>query len=252
VAAVVLENVHIAFPVYGAQRSLRLALFERATGGIIQREQQHQDRVVVRALNGVSIALHDGDRVGLVGHNGAGKSTLLRAMAGIYEPTSGRILVEGRITPLFDTIPGLDGEDSGYENIITAGMLHGMTMPEIERLIPEIEEFSELGEYLALPYRTYSSGMATRLGFSIATAINPEILLMDEGVGAGDARFAERASRRLTAFIDKSHILVLASHSESLLRDNCSKGVLMRSGEVRAVGPLDDVLEQYREEVRQG
>lgn len=249
-AAIVLEDVHVSFPVYGAQRSLRLALFERATGGVIQREKQHQDRVVVRALSGVSLALHDGDRVGLVGHNGAGKSTLLRAIAGIYEPTSGRILVDGRITPLFDTIPGLDGDDSGYENIITAGMLHGMTMSEIERLIPEIEEFSELGEYLSLPYRTYSSGMGTRLGFSIATAINPEILLMDEGIGAGDARFAERASQRMAAFIDKSRILVLASHSEYLLRENCNKGILLRSGTVVATGPLDDIFDLYREDVR--
>jgi ABC-type polysaccharide/polyol phosphate transport system ATPase subunit len=250
VATVVLENVHVSFPVYGARRSLRRTLFERATGGIIHHEQ-HQDRVVVRALSGVSMALHDGDRVGLVGHNGAGKSTLLRAIAGIYEPTSGRILVEGRITPLFDTIPGLDGEDSGYENIITAGILHGMTMAEIERLIPEIEEFSELGEYLSLPYRTFSAGMGTRLGFSIATAIHPEILLMDEGIGAGDARFTERASRRMAAFLDKSRILVLASHSEYLLRENCTKGVLLRSGGVVAIGTLDEVLDQYREDVRQ-
>jgi ABC-type polysaccharide/polyol phosphate transport system ATPase subunit len=244
-AAIVLEDIHVSFPVYGSQRSLRRALFARATGGSIQREDE---RVVVKALTGVSLDIHDGDRVGLVGHNGAGKSTLLRVMAGIYEPTSGRVLVEGRITSLFDTIPGLDGEDSGYENIITAGRLHGMSREEVERKIPEIEEFSELGEYLSLPYRTYSAGMATRLGFSIATALNPEILLMDEGIGAGDARFAERAARRMEEFIGKSRIMVLASHSEYLLRTSCNKAVLFHSGQIVATGSIDEVFDRYNRE----
>ena len=244
-AAVVLDNVHVAFPIYGSQRSFRRALFERATGGIIQKERPGTDRLVVKALNGVSFELHDGDRVGLVGHNGAGKSTLLRVMAGIYEPTAGQVLVDGHITPLFDTMPGLDGEDTGYENIITAGRLHGLSRAEVEKKIPEIEEFSELGEYLSLPYRTYSSGMAARLGFSTATALNPEILLMDEGIGAGDARFADRAARRMEEFIGKSRILVLASHSEHLLRQSCNRAILFQSGTIIAAGSLDDVFAEY-------
>lgn len=251
-AAIVLEDVHVAFPIYGSQRSLRRALFERATGGIIQHETPGADRLVVKALNGVSFELHDGDRVGLVGHNGAGKSTLLRVMAGIYEPTAGRVLVDGRVTPLFDIMPGLDGEDTGYENIITAGRLHGLSRAEVESKIPEIEEFSELGEYLSLPYRTYSSGMAARLGFSTATALNPEILLMDEGIGAGDARFAERAAKRMEEFIGKSRLLVLASHSEHLLRSFCNRAFLFRSGTIVASGSLDEVFGEYASQQAQG
>ncbi len=250
-ASLAIEDVHVLFPVYGSQPSLRRALFERATGGIIYREQHVTERVVVRALSGISLTCRDGDRMGLVGHNGAGKSTLLRVMAGIYEPTWGRVLADGRITSLFDTMPGLDGEDTGYENIITAGSLHGLSRAEIERIIPEIEEFSELGEYLSLPYRTYSTGMATRLGFSIATALNPEILLMDEGIGAGDARFAERAAHRMEEFMGRSRIIVLASHSEHLLRTTCNKGVLLQSGKIIATGPLDEIFERYHESMHE-
>jgi ABC-type polysaccharide/polyol phosphate transport system ATPase subunit len=242
-ASVIVQGVSVNFPVYGAQNSFRKVLFERATGGLVTRERR--DRVVVRALTDINLSLKDGDRIGLVGHNGAGKSTLLRALAGVYKPDQGRILVEGKVTPLFDALPGLDGEDTGYQNIITAGLLFKMSRQEIERLLPEIEEFSELGEYLALPVRTYSLGMMTRLGFAFATAIEPGILLMDEGIGAGDARFAERAEKRLRDFVDRSSIIVLASHSIPLLKSICNKGALMSSGSILSVGPLDEVLSQY-------
>lgn len=242
-ASVEVENVRVDFPVYGAQRSFRKVLFERATGGLVERDKS--DRVVVRALKNVSLSLRDGDRLGLVGHNGSGKSTLLRALAGIYEPIEGRILVDGKLTPLFDTLPGLDIEDTGYQNIITAGMVFGMSRQRIEEIIPDVERFSELGEYLGLPVRTYSLGMMTRLGFALATAIEPGILLMDEGIGAGDARFAERAEKRLKEFIDKSSIIVLASHSNALIKSICNKAALMQGGSIVSVGPVDDILRQY-------
>src|ERR1700688_3235678 len=196
-AAMVLENVGVDFPIYGTQRNLRTALFERATGGLIQHEGKNHERVVVKALVDVSMKLEEGDRLALIGHNGSGKSTLLKVMAGIYEPIAGRVLVEGRVTPLFDMMPGLDPEDSGYENIVTSGLLLGLSRDEIESKIPDVEEFCELGEYLALPVRTYSTGMMMRLGFALVTSLDPGVLLMDEGIGAGDARFAERAQRRL-------------------------------------------------------
>jgi ABC-type polysaccharide/polyol phosphate transport system ATPase subunit len=244
--SVVLENVSVDFPIYGAHRSLRRVLFERATGGLVQHgDRHHRDRLVIKALIDVSCELREGDRLGLVGHNGAGKSTLLKVIAGVYEPIAGRALVSGRVTPLFDSMPGLDPEDTGYENVITAGMLFGMSHSEIETRIPDVEEFSELGEYLGLPVRTYSTGMTMRLGFALATAVEPGILLMDEGISAGDARFTERASKRLEQFISRSRIMVLASHSNDMIRSLCNKAALMQTGRVIAIGAVEDILQQY-------
>lgn len=246
--AVILENVSAHFPIYGAQqRSLRKAILQRATGGSIEREGNA--RLTVKALTDISLTLHDGDRVGLIGHNGAGKSTLLKLMAGIYQPVSGTIKVEGRVTPLFDTMPGLDGDGTGYENIITAGMLIGMTRRQIEAKIPEIEEFCELGEYLNLPVRTYSTGMQMRLGFALVTALDPGVLLMDEGFGTGDLRFAERARARMKAFVGRSRIMVLASHSDNAIRSMCNKAIMMEAGRIVTMGPVDEVCDRYYEAV---
>jgi ABC-type polysaccharide/polyol phosphate transport system ATPase subunit len=246
-SALILENVNVDFPVYGAQRSFRKALFTRAIGGFVGRgDRHHRDRLVVRALVDLSVQLKDGDRLALVGHNGAGKSTLLKVMAGIYQPVSGRVAAVGRVTPLFDSLPGLDGENTGYENLVTAGMLLGMSRAEVEAKLPQIEEFSELGEYLELPVRTYSTGMTTRLGFSLATSVDPGILLIDEWIAAGDARFLERANRRMHALVDRSPILVLASHSTAILEKMCNKGALMQEGRILEVGPLEAILKQYK------
>jgi ABC-type polysaccharide/polyol phosphate transport system ATPase subunit len=176
----------------------------------------------------------------------------LKVIAGVYQPVAGRIFLEGKVTPLFDALPGLDGEDTGYENIITAGLLFGMSRHEIERIIPNIEEFSELGEYLDLPVRTYSTGMTMRLGFAFVTAMDPGILLMDEGIGAGDARFAERAAKRLEDFIGRSRIVVLASHANEMIKSMCNKAALMQSGRILAIGPVDEVLQQYHELIHGG
>jgi ABC-type polysaccharide/polyol phosphate transport system ATPase subunit len=245
VASIALENVVVDFPIYGAQKSLRSELLGRATGGVIRHDGTRQRRITVRALDQVTLNFEHGDRVGLVGHNGAGKSTLLRVLAGVYEPTSGRIAMDGSVSPLFNSSPGLDPEDTGYENIMTCGLFLGMTRDEIVRKTPDIEQFSELGEYLSLPCKTYSSGMLTRLGFAIATAIDPEILILDEGLGAGDARFAERAGKRIDSLVARSSIMVLASHANSLIESMCNKAVLMDSGCIKAVGPVGEVLETY-------
>jgi ABC-type polysaccharide/polyol phosphate transport system ATPase subunit len=249
VAKVVLSDIHVEFPIYGGARSFRSAFFARATGGLIQRDTGRQRRVVVKALNGVSFTLRDGDRLGLVGSNGAGKSTLLKVLAGVYQPISGQVLVSGKITPFFDMLPGLDLEDTGYENIMTGGLLLGLSRDDVERRICDIEEFSELGEYLALPVRTYSAGMMARLGFAVATAVDPGILLVDEGIGVGDARFAERASHRMRDFIDRSRILVLASHSDTLVKSWCNKAALFDAGRMLLMGEVDDVLDAYHRRV---
>jgi len=244
--AVVVENVSVDFPIYGAHRALRTAIFNRAAGGLVQREGKNQERVVVKALVDISLKLEEGDRLGLIGHNGSGKSTLLKVLAGIYEPIQGQVLVQGRVTPLFEMMPGLDLEGDGYENILTAGLLLGLSRNEIERKLPEIAEFSELGEYLELPVRTYSAGMVTRLGFALATTLDPGVLLMDEGIGAGDERFAERAAKRMNEFVGRSRILVVASHSPQIIKSICNKAALMDAGRVVAIGPVDEIFDQYR------
>lgn len=242
-ASIVLDHVAVDFPIYG-HHSFRTALLSRA-GGLIRREGRRSDRVIVRAVDDVSLTISHGDRLGLIGLNGAGKSTLLRVLAGVYEPVTGRIVIEGRISPLFNISPGMNLDDTGYENILTCGLYLGMTREEIRRKMPQIEQFTELGEYLSLPVRTYSSGMLTRLGFAIATSIDPEILLLDEGLGAGDARFVERVTRRIDALIERSSILILASHSDALIKSMCNKAVLMDHGRVVAVGEMADVIDQY-------
>ena len=244
-ASLTLRDVSLDFPIYGTKRSLRRTLFARATGGLIARGKGGHQAVVVKALTKVSLDLRDGDRLGLIGHNGAGKSTLLKVMGGVYEPTAGSVLADGHIAPLLDLLPTMDPEDSGYEAIVTAGLLLGMTRREIESKIPEIEQFSELGEYLSLPVKSYSTGMTTRLGFSLAITLEPEILLIDEGIGAGDARFAERATTRMKEFIGRTSILVLASHSDELIEAICNKAALLRAGRIITVGPVREVLSQY-------
>jgi ABC-type polysaccharide/polyol phosphate transport system ATPase subunit len=224
---------------------LRKALLGRAVGGLLKRSDETAKRVVVRALDHVSLTLNHGDRIGIIGHNGAGKSTMLRVLAGIYQPSQGSIRIDGRVSPLFNTSPGMDGDDTGYENILTCGLLLGMTRAEIERKLPEIEAFTELSDYLSLPTRTYSSGMLVRLGFAIATAIDPEILLLDEGLGAGDARFAKRAAARVEALIGRSSIMVLASHSDELIRQMCNRAILLEHGRLVADGPTEDVIKIY-------
>lgn len=240
----ILDEVSVEFPLYNSNRSLRKDLFRRA-GGMIASDTRHQNRIVVKALDGVSLELREGDRLGLVGHNGAGKSTLLKVMAGIYEPFPGQVFSQGVITPLFSAMPGLDPENTGYESIVMAGLLLGLSAAEIERKIPDIEEFCELGEYLSLPIRSYSTGMQTRLSFAVATALDPGILLMDEGIGAGDARFTEKAAVRMEGFVGRSKIVVLASHSDDLIRRTCNKAALMSGGKLIEVGDVDAVIANY-------
>lgn len=244
-ASLILENVTVDFPIYGTQKSFRVAL-RSATGGLIRREGLRHERVTVRALDRVSLMLKHDDRLGIIGHNGAGKSTLLRLCAGVYEPTQGRVFIEGKVSSLFNISPGLDPDDTGYENILTCGLYLGMTHEEIARKTPDIEQFSELGEYLSLPVRTYSTGMLMRLGFAIATAIDPEILVLDEGLGAGDARFAERAKRRVDDLVGRSSIMIFASHSEDLILSMCNRAILLQTGTVVASGEVHEVMDTYR------
>lgn len=240
-----LDNVDVDFPIFGANKNIRLSLLHGLTGGRILPARLKTGPVVVKALENISLALSSGDRLGLIGHNGAGKSTLLRVMADVYQPTSGRYSYSGKLTPLLNTTPGMEQEDTGYENIITVGMLLGMSLEETLEKAPEIIEFSGLGEYIHFPVRTYSSGMQMRLGLSVATAVDPGILLLDEGFGAADANFSEKATRRIEELVERTDILVLASHSDALIETMCTTAALLHHGRLLEIGPVKNVLKSY-------
>jgi ABC-2 type transport system ATP-binding protein/lipopolysaccharide transport system ATP-binding protein len=245
-ASIELSDVSVSFPVYdSSSRSLKNQLLSGSTGGSIKSDAQEPS--VVEALSGITGTVSDGDRIGLVGHNGAGKSTLLRVLAGIYEPCSGSIKVDGHVAPLFDISLGMDPEATGYENIVLRGLFLGLSRREIARKTPDIVAFTELGEFLNLPVRTYSAGMRLRLAFAVSTAIEPEILLLDEGIAAGDAAFFKRANERLASFVSRAAIIVLASHSAELIQSMCNSAVLMERGRVVSAGVPSVILEQYRQ-----
>ena len=199
-------GLSLDFPLYGMERSIRKYLLGATNLEKIGGKLVKQDKITIRALNDINIEIHEGDAVGLVGHNGAGKTTLLQVLAGIYEPTHGKIEISGTVAPLFNTNLGIDADDTGLNNIYTTGFILGMNKKEIDKKINEIIEFTELDDYLSLPVRTYSAGMTTRLGFAIATSIDPEILLLDENIGAGDARFQLKAAARVKELMKKSKI----------------------------------------------
>lgn len=244
-ASIQLDRVTVDFPIYNAKkRSLKSELIRRTVGGHI--EAIDDSHVSVMALRDVSLTLKDGDRLGIVGHNGAGKSTLLRVLSGVYEPPIGRVVINGSISSLTDMMMGMDAEATGYENILLRSVFLGLSVKQAQANIQDIEEFTELGNFLKLPMRTYSSGMILRLAFAISTAVTPEILIMDELVSAGDAAFIAKAEARLNGFIGKTRILVLASHDAGLIRRLCNKAILMEEGRLRMMGPVDDVVTAYQ------
>jgi len=232
------DNVTVQYPVYGVRaRSLRSHLVRISTGGRIERESSGVQ--IVTAVRDATFSLADGDRVGLVGHNGAGKSTLLRVMAGVYRPAAGQVLRAGRIATVFELGAGMDRELSGYENIVRMSLLLGLDLGQIRARMSDIETFTQLGQFLTLPVRTYSSGMATRLMFAVATSTRPDILLLDEIFGAGDAEFQEQAAQRMEALISSVGIFVFASHDIQTLKKYCRRFLRLEHGQVREVGADD-------------
>lgn len=201
--------------------------------------------VKVRALRDVSLRARGGERIGFLGHNGAGKSTLLKLLAGVYHPTRGSRLVEGRISSLFDVSLGFEAEASGWDNIYYRGYLQGETPRSMDDKVQAIADFSELGEFLRLPVRYYSAGMLVRLGFSIATAIDPEVLLIDEVLGVGDEAFQAKARRRMLEMMGKAELIVVVSHDLTTLARLCERGIWMEQGRVRMDGPMAEVIEAY-------
>jgi len=241
---VLLDNVHFSYPVYELTgRSLKISLVRQfANKGV---EKRKNGFVEVHAIRGISLDLKAGDRVGLLGHNGSGKSTLLRIFAGVAHPTSGRMLSEGRVIPLIEKGLGINPELSGYDNIELPLRLIGASSAEVQRARKSIPDFTGLGDFIHMPVRTYSEGMKARLAFAICTAIDGDILVLDEWLGAGDIDFMDRAQHRMVEVAHNSEIVILASHSLDLILNVCNKAVWIEQGCIRAQGPPASVVPMY-------
>lgn len=231
-----LADVWVEYPIFGAHStSLKSTLASSATGGRIG---INTGVTVVQALRDITIDLREGDRLGLVGHNGAGKSTLLQTLAGVYPPTRGTYRRQGTIASLIHPLLGIEMDATGYENILIRGLVLGISRPVIRQRMPDIAEFSGLGDYLSMPVRTYSTGMMMRLAFSIVTSVCADILLMDEWLSVGDEQFQKQAEERLQAIVSKAGILVIASHSSDLIVRECNRVIELCHGAVQRDEPL--------------
>lgn len=243
-AMISLSDVTVDYPLLGTNsRSLRNRLLPPLVGGSLKKASS--GHLTVRALDGVTLDITDGERVALMGPNGSGKSTLLRVASGVFQPTDGKALLEGSTGSLIDITLGMNPEASGRDNLFLRGALIGLTRSDVEGLLEEIISFTGLGDFIDMPMRTYSSGMQMRLAFAISTVNRPEILLLDEWLSVGDESFREKAEERLSQVVDDSKILVLASHSRVLVETLCSRGIWIESGRVQADGPINQVAQSY-------
>ena len=244
-ASIHLEDVSVHFPILSiSSRSLKKNFLRVATGGNVLKDTK--EHVVVRSLNNINLSLESGDRIGLIGHNGAGKTTLLRLLANIYEPTSGQLKITGEVSSLLSLMHGIEAEFTGSENIIQRGFILGLTRKEIKDRIDEIAKMTGLGDYIYMPVRTYSSGMMVRLAFAISTCINPDILLIDEVFGAGDSDFMQVARKKMIELINKSSIVVIASHSNELVKEFCNKAIVLKCGFIDYYGEVDLAIQNYQ------
>jgi len=238
------QNVCIEFPIYNASaHSLKKRLFHVATGGRLGSDPQ--GRVVVQALRDLTFTFHDGDRVGIIGHNGAGKSTLLRLLSGVYEPSAGQARIQGRTGSLIDIALGIDHEATGKENIYIRGGLLGLNKAQISQKLDDIIEFTELGHFIDMPIRTYSTGMHLRLAFAVSTIVRPEILLMDEWLSVGDEGFKKKAEERLSNLVQSTNILVIASHDPDLILNTCNRAIWLEHGTIRMQDSAQAVVDAY-------
>jgi ABC-type polysaccharide/polyol phosphate transport system ATPase subunit len=240
-----LRDVSLRFvSYYDKQYSLKRAVID-----LLLRREAPVSAAEFWALQDVTFGLRKGERVGIVGSNGAGKSTLLRLIAKIYPPTRGTLSVRGSVAPLIEMGAGFNPELSGTDNILLNGAMLGFSRRTMQAKVDGIYEFTGLREFAELPLKYYSSGMYTRLAFAIATEVNPDILLVDESLGAGDAAFLEKARARILNLLDRSNLFVIVSHDLDTLRDLCTRGIWMRRGQVAGDGPIDEVIDRYLEDV---
>lgn len=239
-------DASVDFPVYfGASRSLKKELLSAKYFRQRNIVRGRDDRATVKALDRINLQIEQGERIGLLGENGAGKTTLLGVLGGIYEPTEGTFESSGSVSSLLGVNVGLDTDATGIENIILRGMYMGIPPSSMRTRVDDIAGFTELGPYLEMPVKTYSAGMMVRLSFAIATCVEPEILLIDEWLGAVDEAFLKKAEKRMQDFIEKSSIVVIASHSTALLKKWCNRGVLLRQGQIVRSGEIGAVADDY-------
>jgi ABC-type polysaccharide/polyol phosphate transport system ATPase subunit len=245
---VVLDDVSVEYPIYTSHtRALKTVVISRLGGQLAA----HNQTTVVRALSGISLDLEAGDRLCVMGHNGSGKTTLLRVLSGAYQPQIGEVDIAGTVSSFTDITLGMDPEATGWDNIIFRCIFMGMTFAEARQLAPSIAEFTDLGEYLDLPVRTYSSGMFMRLAFAITTSVTPDIIVMDEMIGTGDAQFIQKARQRLNELLSNTKILILATHNQEIGGQFCNKGLWLEKGKIRSFGPAKSVLDEYLNVVEQ-
>lgn len=238
-----LSNVSLSYPIFGGSaRSLKRDLARLCFLGKAAKEP---DIISVQALKNISFSLNKGDYLGLVGRNGAGKTTLLKVLSGIYEISDGHVSVDGTISSLLGASVGLQPELNGYENITLNSVLKGYSKKQMQMLTQDIEAFTELKEFLYLPIKTYSAGMQARLAFGISTAIHPDVLLIDEVIGTGDASFMQKAKDRMHDLLRKANTLVLSTHSDDIIKQFCNKVLWLDKGEIKGFGKVDEVLAQY-------
>jgi ABC-type polysaccharide/polyol phosphate transport system ATPase subunit len=245
-ALVELEDVSLRFVSYfDKQYSLKRAVID-----LLLRREAPVPVSEFWALRGVNLRIGKGERIGIVGSNGAGKSTLLRLLARIYPPTSGGLAIRGTVAPLIEMGAGFNPELSGTDNILLNGAMLGIKRRDMLAKVDGIFEFTGLREFAELPLKYYSSGMFMRLAFAIATEIDPDILLIDESLGAGDAAFVAKAKARILGLLDRSNVVVIVSHDMGALREMCNRGIWMRKGQVAGDGPINDVIEQYLQDAK--
>lgn len=243
-AHITFSNVSIEFPIFNATgRSLTSSILKVATGGKLDADPN--GRVLVKALTDISFSLREGDKVALLGHNGAGKSTMLRALGRVYSPTKGTAEIVGEIGSLIDISLGINPEATGRENVFIRGQLLGLTKQEITEKYEEIVAFAELGDFMEMPVRTYSSGMHLRLAFAVSTVVRPEILLMDEWLSVGDADFQHKAETRLRDLVSGTKILAIATHSRELVEAVCNRAIWLEHGQIKMDGPASEVIPAY-------
>ena len=242
-ASIEVNGVTLDYSIYSVRaQSLRNAVLNMAVGGKLLKNQQ--DVTVVRALNNVSFKIGEGDRLGLIGHNGSGKTTLLKVLAGIYEPNKGMVHITGKVNSIVALGMGLDWEAPGIQNVRNMGLILGLSKKEIERRLPEIVAFADIGPFIHMPVKTYSAGMLARLMFAVTTETGADVLIMDEWIGAGDAAFFEKAGARMNSFVEQAKVLVLATHDTNLIRRVCNKVGVMEAGRMTYFGPVEEYFQQ--------